>query len=155
MDYTNYILEFYVATGVIFFVLFLWLLFLEIRFRKIFKGRNAKDVKSILVALDNDLKSLNVSKDEIEKYLETVEKRLKKSIQHVGFLRFNPFEDAGSNQSFAIAFLDETGDGVVISSLYSREKVGIYAKPIKNYQSEYQLSKEEQEAITKANEQKK
>ena len=150
MDYTNYIFQFHIAAGVIFFVLFLWLLFLEIRFRRLFRGRKAKDVKSILTALDEDLKNLNIARNEIEKYLETVEKRLRKSIQHVGFLRFNPFENAGSNQSFAIAFLDEAGDGVVISSLYSREKVGIYAKPIKNYQSEYQLSKEEREAIDKA-----
>ena len=149
MDYTNYILQFHIAAGVIFFVFSLWLLFLEIRFRRLFRGRKAKDVKSILASLDKDLKNLNIARKEVEKYLETVEKRLRKSIQHTGFLRFNPFDDAGSNQSFVVALLNELGDGVVISSLYSREKVGIYAKPIKNYQSEYQLTKEEEDAINK------
>jgi len=100
--------------------------------------------------LGDELKKINVSKEEIEKYLGTVERRLKKSIQGAGIIRFNPFEDAGSNQSFSIAFLDELRNGVVISSLYSREKVNVYAKPIKEGKSEYPLSEEEKGAIKNA-----
>ena len=46
--------------------------------------------------------------------------------------------------------LDEEGDGLVISSLYSRERMSIFAKPIKNNKSEYELSMEEKEALSKA-----
>ena len=38
-----------------------------------------------------------MSREEIEKYLETVEKRLRRAVQHVGIVRFNPFEDAGGD----------------------------------------------------------
>ncbi len=128
-------------------LLAVWIFTIELRLKKFFRGRKAKDLEEILISLGNDLKKLNASKEEIEKYLETVEKRLRKSIQNINTIRFNPFEDAGSNQSFAIAFLNEHGDGVVVSSLYSRERVNVYAKPIKNYQSEYTLSNEEKNAI--------
>ena len=37
-----------------------------------------------------------------------------------GLVRFNPFEDTGGNQSFALALLDAHGDGFVISSLHAR-----------------------------------
>lgn len=142
----------YISLGVVILLLAIWILLIELRLKKIFRGNKSKNLEEILINLNNELEKLNISKEKTEKYLETVEKRLKKSVQNVGMLRFNPFKDSGSNQSFAIAFLDENGDGVVISSLYSREKVSIYAKPIKEFRSEYSLSKEEQEAINKAKE---
>lgn len=133
-------------------ILLVWIILIELRLKKFFRGKKAQDLESVLLGLGEDLKKLDINRQEMEKYLETVEKRLRKSIQNVGTLRFNPFEGsgAGSNQSFAIAFLNQQGDGVVISSLYSREKVSVYAKPIKNYQSEFTLSKEEKEAMKAA-----
>ena len=124
-----------------------WILSIEIRLKKMFKGKKAGDLESIIHEINNEVKNLNISREEIEKYLETVEKRLQKSVQKINVVRFNPFENSGSNQSFAIAFLNEQGDGAIISSLYSREKVSIYAKPIKNYESEYALSKEEKQSM--------
>ena len=125
---------FYIAGGIVVILLIVWIFLIELRFKKIFRNRNPKDFED----------------EQLVKYLETVEKRLKKSVQGIGIIRFNPFEDAGSNQSFSVAFLNEEGDGVVISSLYSREKVSVYAKPIKKGESEYSLSDEEKEAVKTA-----
>lgn len=141
---------FYIAGGAAILLLVIWVSLIELRLKKFFRGKGAKELEGVLLSLGDDLKKLNVSKEEIEKYLETVERRLKKSVQGIGIIRFNPFEDAGSNQSFSVAFLNEGGDGVVISSLYSREKVSVYAKPVKNYSSEYPLSEEEKEAVKNA-----
>ena len=46
--------------------------------------------------------------------------------------------------------MDEKGDGVVISSLYSRDKVSVYAKPLVEGKSEYELSEEEKDVVSKA-----
>lgn len=138
---------FYIIAIAVALLLAVWVFSIELRVKKFFRGKKAKDLEELLIALQDELKKLNVSKKEIEQYLETVEKRLKKSIQNINTIRFNPFEDAGSNQSFSIAFLNEEGEGVVISSLYSREGVRVYAKPVKNYSSEYSLTPEEKEAI--------
>ena len=80
-----------------------------------------------------------------------VNSKLRKSIRGLETIRFNPFPDQGSNQSFAIGMLNEDGDGVVISSLYSRDRMSVFAKPVKNNKSEYELSTEEKEALAKAN----
>jgi len=141
---------FYVIGGIAILILGIWVFLIELRLKKFFRGKGAKDLENVLISLGDELKKINVSKEEIEKYLGTVERRLKKSIQGAGIIRFNPFEDAGSNQSFSIAFLDELRNGVVISSLYSREKVNVYAKPIKEGKSEYPLSEEEKGAIKNA-----
>jgi hypothetical protein len=64
-------------------------------------------------------------------------------------VRFNPFEDAGSNQSFAIGLLNEQGDGVVVSSLYARERMSVFAKPIQQHNSSHELTTEEYSVIQK------
>jgi hypothetical protein len=68
----------------------------------------------------------------------------------VGFVRFNPFEDTGGNQSFALAMLDGRGDGFVVSSLHARAGTRVYAKAIANGTSEAALSDEEAEALKQA-----
>ncbi|HEV8516098.1 MAG TPA: DUF4446 family protein [Candidatus Limnocylindrales bacterium] len=71
----------------------------------------------------------------------------RRAVQRVGLVRYNPFEDTGSNQSFALALLDGDEDGLVISSLHSRSNTRIYAKPIASGRSEAPLSDEEAEAL--------
>lgn len=109
--------------------------------------------------LDESIKSINESlnenrkfQDDMQEYLLTVEKRLKKSVQAVNTVRFNPFKGtgSGSNQSFSTTFLNEERNGVVISSLYSREHISVYSKPVSAGKSEYELSEEEKESLDKA-----
>ena len=72
------------------------------------------------------------------------------SIQKTGVVRFNPFSEIGGDQSFSIALLNKNNDGLVITSLYTRERNRVYAKPIIKGKSQYLLSKEEKEALEKA-----
>jgi len=46
----------------------------------------------------------------------------------VGVVRYNAFDDVGSDLSFSIALLDDNDNGVVISGIYSRESSTTYAK---------------------------
>lgn len=71
---------------------------------------------------------------------------------NIGIIRFNPYKDTGGNQSFAIALLNNKNDGVIISSLYTQDRVNVFAKPIINGTSEFRLTDEEQQAILKAQE---
>jgi hypothetical protein len=76
-----------------------------------------------------------------------LEHRTLASIQHIGLVRFNPFEDTGSDQSFALALLDDQRDGVVISSLHGRTNTRLFAKPVQGGASSHALSDEEAQAI--------
>lgn len=98
---------------------------------------------------------------EIEKYgvdLETLEKQvgdLESSrlipIQRVELERFNPYDDTGGDQSFVIAFLNNKGNGVVITSLHARSGTRIFAKDvILGKSGKYEFSKEEERIIKKA-----
>jgi hypothetical protein len=84
---------------------------------------------------------------DIEGMQAVLETRSQRSLQHIGMVRYNPFEDTGSDQSFAIALLDDRRDGVVISSLHGRANTRIFAKPVADGTSPHNLSDEETEAI--------
>ncbi len=130
-----------------------WLVRFEIKFRRLLGGKN-QSLDSAISEIRKDLSAIMKYRNESEKYFEGVERRLRKSMTGVETVRFNPFKGDGSggNQSFSTAFVNEEGDGVVISSLYSRERVSVFAKPIKKMSSEYEMTAEEKESLRKAKE---
>lgn len=123
---------------------------LEWRVNRIMRGKKAADLEELIVALNRETDRIRDKVIEIIGVLQDFDTRLKKSIRRVETVRFNPFRHEGGNQSFATALLDDTGDGVVISSLYARDKVSVYAKPIRHLASEFELTREEREAINRA-----
>ena len=139
----------YILSGVIVFLL-LWVSLTEYRFRKFFAGTKAKNLEGVMIKLGEQIATLKETQIEINKHLVTVDKRLNKSIRSVETIRFNPFLDAGSNQSFAISFLNDEGNGVVMSSLYARDRMSIFAKPIIAGRSDFELSTEEKEVLEKS-----
>ena len=72
------------------------------------------------------------------------------SVQRIGFLRFNPFAETGGNQSFALALLDGGASGVILSGLYTRDGVRVYAKEIEAGKPKQALSGEEEQVLTQA-----
>ncbi|MDL2335533.1 MAG: DUF4446 family protein [Chloroflexota bacterium] len=73
--------------------------------------------------------------------------QLEGAIQQVGVVRYNPFEDTGSNQSFVLAMLDARGDGFVLSSLHSRQATRMFLKQVTGGKADSAISDEEAEAI--------
>lgn len=126
-----------------------WLVFLNQKMKRLLGGTRAKDIHDAMVLIKKELEALNEFRDGLEKYLETVESRLKRSVQGVETVRFNPFKGAGEggNQSFSTAFIDENGDGVVVSSMYSRDRVSVFSKAVKNFGSDFELTEEERGVI--------
>ena len=71
-------------------------------------------------------------------------------IRNVGIVRFNPYHDTGGDYSFAVALLDGSGTGVLLTGLYHRDQCRVYAKPISGWGSSYALTGEEREAIERS-----
>ncbi len=72
------------------------------------------------------------------------------AISRIGLIRFDAFEDAGGAQSFALALVDDDGDGIVISSLHSRPTTRVYVKAIRRGVADAPLSDEEARALQDA-----
>ena len=143
----------YVALGalVLAVVALLYMLMLRRRLSRLLLGRNGS-LEETLTVLAREMQEMKAFRSELEKYLKLVETRLRGSVSGLGVVRFNPFEGMGQggNQSFAAALLDEEGQGVVLSTLYARDRVGVYAKPLEGGLSSFELTGEEKQAIEKA-----
>ena len=141
----------YALGGVLVFLV-VWIMQLERKIKRFTRGKNGNSLEDSIVTIKGNLDDLEKFRSDMKEYLTDVEKRLRRSTQGIETIRFNPFKGDGSggNQSFATAFLDENGDGLVMSSLYARDRVSVFSKPIKKYTSEFELSNEEREAVDNA-----
>jgi len=74
----------------------------------------------------------------------------RRAFQRAGLVRYNPFEETGGNQSFALALLDADDDGLIISSLHARSGTRIYARTLTGGRADGALSDEEAEALALA-----
>ncbi len=143
---------FYITLGlaIIVIILIIWMTRLQTRLKRLLIGKDAKSLEDTFITISNDLKELHVFTKEMETYLTTVETRVKRSIQSVDTVRFNPFKGTGSggNQSFSSVFVNEKGDGVILTSMYARDRISMFAKPLKAFVSEFELSEEETQVLT-------
>ncbi len=86
----------------------------------------------------------------VDRLAHRLEKAAYFSLQHMGMVRYNPFQETGGDQSFAVALVDGHGNGVVLSSLHGRDVTRVYAKPLQRWESTYSLTDEEKQAIALA-----
>ena len=88
----------------------------------------------------------------IKANVKTLERKLTGCSQKVGMVRYNAFEDVGSELSFALAVLDNNLNGYILNAIYGRDSSSIFAKPIEGGTSSYTLSDEEIKALAMAKE---
>ena len=105
--------------------------------------QNIDELLAQFKALKEDFRKISVE-------LEGLKKENAINLKKLGLVRFNPFSEIGSNQSFSLAVMDSGNNGFVVTSLFNRNENRVYGKPIKNGSSEYQLTNEEKEAIALA-----
>lgn len=134
-----------------------WLLFLQRsearlrgRLRTILNDGGTTGLDEVLDTQRKSIEGLGQRLDTVTALQQELDAAAKLALQRVGVVRYNPFQDSGGDQSFALALLDHAGTGIVISSLHGRAETRIFAKQIENGRSTHSLSEEEQQAIRAA-----
>jgi uncharacterized protein DUF4446 len=142
------------ATAAILVILLIAVLVQSARLRRatraygaLVRGAEGGTLEHVLDQHIGQVRQVSSRLDDLHTMTEYLEQRTRGSLQHIGLVRFNPFEDTGSDQSFAIALLDDRRDGIVISSLHGRANTRVFAKPVENGTSRHTLSSEEADAI--------
>lgn len=138
-------------------VLLVWIGTIEYRLlrltrtlRLMFTGRTGGDLEQVLREYMERMDRTDELIRQYNQRASLIEQKAPYNVSHVGVVRFNPFDDKGGDQSFAVAFLDDHNDGVVFTGLHSRSDVRVYAKPVVGGTSTYPLTREESDAITRA-----
>ena len=111
------------------------------------RGVEGRSLEAILDAHLDKVLAVARELDELSARSAVLESDARRAIQRVGLVRFNPFEETGGNQSFALALTDQKGDGFIVSSLHARVGTRLYAKAIVAGRSDAALSAEEAEAL--------
>jgi hypothetical protein len=88
--------------------------------------------------------------ERLDQRLANAERRLDGCISHSAVIRYDAYNEMSGRQSSSLALLDETGSGVVMSSILHREQARTYVKGVRDGHSELELSPEEREAIQSA-----
>lgn len=123
------------------------LLSAERLYRRLYQGADGVDLDALFRAVDTRLRRTDEGLAELREARQTLAHHLEYCYQGLGLVRFNAFEGVGSDLSFSVALMDGRKDGVVLSTLFGRDESRVYAKPIHDGQSTYQLTTEEKEAI--------
>lgn len=111
---------------------------------KLSNGENVEEMMKEYVSVVDDL--MNRTKEN-ENEIKGIKEKMKRCLQKVGLIRYNAYNDTGSDLSFTMALMDEEENGIVVNGLYSRESSSIFAKPLAKGETKYNLSAEEIQAI--------
>ena len=128
--------------------LIVWLIRLSHHYNALTSGIDKKTLMSVLEGIQKTLSLHERELSSQKKVMSALGQDSKIHLQRLSLKRFNPFSDTGGDQSFMLALLDGNKDGVVITSLHSREHTRFYIKEVKGGKGEgHSLSVEEQKLI--------
>ena len=150
-------LEYLVLIGILFLLVLITLISLsntnkklkklKNKYNKFMNGLSDRNIEELLNMCIEDVNQVKQKNSDIELKINHIDRLLIQCIQKVGVVRFNAFDNVGSDLSFAIALLDNNDTGVVVSGIYARDSSSTYAKPVSKGKSNYPLSAEEIQAI--------
>ena len=120
-------------------------------YRRLLTGGAGRE--DIIAAVDRHLAAverLHAKADLMGREIATIRQRVSGLVQSVGFARYDAFDDVGGKLSYSAAFLNEAGDGIVLTGINSRSETRSYAKRVEGGRSSPQMSDEERTAIALA-----
>lgn len=110
-------------------------------------GKDGVSLEKDIVGLCEDNRFLKNQADKNKKDIRNLYKRMEKTYQKMGLVKYDAFNQMGGQLSFSLALLDENNNGFIINSVHSTEGCYSYTKEIRNGDCTISLGKEEAEAL--------
>ena len=138
-------------------IIFIWNIIFSIRlaelgkkYKRFMRGSSTKNFENMLLDHIEDIEKAVERVNIINEDLISIKNQMDRCIQKCNIIRYNAFNDTGSDLSYSIAMLDNFNDGVIITGIYGRNESINYAKPISKGTSEYPLSVEEELVLNRS-----
>lgn len=143
------------AVGFVFLVLFIIIFILYFKLYKKYKifmsqSSGEKNIEELLIDYNHNIKEINIYNENLNSRIIKLEENIIKCYQKIGVKRYNAFPDMGNEMSYSIALLDDNNNGVIFTSIFTREYSQSYAKPVINGKTDRKLSEEEAIALKNA-----
>ena len=114
------------------------------------RGKDTTSMEDIMLNFFERIEALENGEQVTRSDLKDTEENLRITYQKKGLVKYDAFREMSGDLSYSLALLDKENNGVLISSMYSREGCYTYAKDILNGESKINLSEEEAEALKQA-----
>ena len=114
------------------------------------RGKDTESMEDIMLNFFERIESLEEGEKVTRSDLKDIKKNLKITYQKKGLVKYDAFREMSGALSYSLALLDKENNGVLITSMYSREGCYTYAKDIENGNCKLNLSEEETEALKQA-----
>lgn len=113
-------------------------------------SRGSVDIVEHVAAVDEKLTNMRVALEDLTLAAHDHDVRIDGALSRVGIVRFDAYQDLGGRQSTSVAFLNAATNGVVITTVVSRDFARMYVKLVKDGQGDIPLAPEENEAVNQA-----
>lgn len=150
----------YILIGILFITVFFLLLllfrmkgrilYLEKKYSKLLQGEKVSSMETIILKRFAEIDMLKKSTRTVADSLNAIGHMCEVSLQKIGLVKYDAFDDVGGNLSYALAMLDRNNNGVIINVIHSKDRCFTYAKEVIKGKVYTVLSGEEQEALNKA-----
>ena len=114
------------------------------------RGKDAETMEDSILNFFERIECLEDAERKMHKDIRDIKENLKITYQKTGLVKYDAFREMSGALSYSLALLDKENNGVLITSMYSREGCYTYAKDIVNGESKINLSDEEAEALKQA-----
>ena len=121
---------------------------LKKKYDKFMLGKNAESLENEITDLFEDNKFIKNSIERNKKDIHALYRKFESSLQKVGIIKYDAFDQIGGKLSFCMALLDENNNGFILNSVYGAEGCYTYTKEIKNGNCETSLGQEEEKALS-------
>ena len=120
------------------------------KYNLLIRNFNGENLEELILYLQNHVNELNANVNTLKLDTKELSKEVDFSLQNIGFIKYDAFDDMGNEMSYSIAILDKLKNGFVLTSIYGRDHNVSYAKDIENGSSNRRLSAEEIIAVDRA-----
>jgi hypothetical protein len=114
------------------------------------RGRTDSSLQDILAQHFIRVDGLEDRIEHLEHNMDALHELQLSAVQRIGLVRYDAFDDMGGELSFALALLNDHGDGVVMSTITGRQDNRTYSKQVIKGRAAIQSSAEEDAAIKQA-----
>ncbi|MFM1654748.1 DUF4446 family protein [Brevibacillus sp. B_LB10_24] len=123
---------------------------LQRKMKRFLAGSDGGNIEAGLTRMLDQLDEYKQKQADQQFMINRLSQKLTNRCGNLAVIRYNAFDDTGSDLSFSLALLDDEKNGVVLTSIFGRHESRIYAKPVQAGESTYLLTEEETDAIRKA-----
>lgn len=136
---------------------FIWIFAIISRYNKLSKrishfttGKDAANLEQVMVKRFSEIRQIVKNEKQQNKEIDIINDKFLTTFCKIGLVKYDAFKEMSGKLSFSLALLTENHDGIIITSMHSREGCFTYCKEVTNEESYYILSEEERLALNVA-----